>query len=360
MRDLHCHVLDRLALHRDFEREATICVFDASHQNINMSGAEAAGLAVGVIALASLFTTCAELLEYFELGKNHRYDYDLACTKVNLLHKRLSIWGRSTHIQDPDNGHPVLQHSVERDTISKSLHALKAILADTDGLRRKYALNPVTRATLDTSHQDQSRRFLHWSLQVRRRTAWSIRDKAKFDRFIEDISFFIENLERVTDKSSEMAPQNTSRQLDPNKTSDSLTLPKSGPPSQQSLIPRRAPNGTVAVSGSQDHSLTGSTLPATGASAGHTMPNAWAERVHSTSGVYTDSNNLKQQSTDSQWSFQGALFGPEGGVHVVRDSVQINERGAGGFQGAASQESALRLQQQANDAYYANNPGNRK
>ena len=35
-----------------------------------MSGAEAAGLAVGVIALASLFNTCVELLEYFELGKN--------------------------------------------------------------------------------------------------------------------------------------------------------------------------------------------------------------------------------------------------------------------------------------------------
>jgi hypothetical protein len=319
-----------------------------------MSGAEAAGLAVGVIALASLFTTCAELLEYFELGKNHRYDYDLACTKVNLLHKRLSIWGRSTHIQDPDNGHPVLQHSVERDTISKSLHALKAILADTDGLRRKYALNPVTRATLDTSHQDQSRRFLHWSLQVRRRTAWSIRDKAKFDRFIEDISFFIENLERVTDKSSEMAHQNTSRQLDLNERNDSQTLPgidNNGTPSQQSLIPRRATNATVAVSG---------TLPATGASAGHTMPDAWGERVHSTSGVYTDSSNLKQENIDSQWAFQGALVGPKGGVHVVRDSTQINKRGAGGFQGAGDQEAVLKMQQQAHESYYANNPGNRK
>lgn len=326
-----------------------------------MSGAEAAGLAVGVIALASLFNTCVELLEYFELGKNHRYDYNLACTKVNLLHKRLSIWGRSTHIRDPDNRHPVLQRSVERDTISKSLLALKAILADTDGLRRKYDLSPVTRATLN---KDQSRRFTHWSLQLRRRTTWSIRDKAKFDRFIEDISFFIENLESVTsrDISSEMAPHSIANQRDLNRPGYPQTTPDigdGGPHSQQSLIPRPQTGGTVAFRGQSPPNMT-STFPSNGAynTAGGSMPSASTGRAHNTGGVHTETDNMEQRNTDSLFGFQGAVYGPEGGVHIVRDSTQINKGGAGGFQGAASGGAALKLQQQANE-YYTKNAGPR-
>ena len=361
---LHCHVADRLTIHQHFQCKVPICVFDV-FQHLNMSGAEAAGLAVGVIALASLFNTCVELLEYFELGKNHRYDYNLACTKVNLLHKRLSIWGTSTHIRDPDNRHPVLQRSAERDTISKSLHALKAILADTDGLRRKYDLSPVTRATLNTPSKDQSRRFSHWSLQLRRRTTWSIRDKAKFDRFIEDISFFIENLESVTSRDSilsNMTPRPILNQRDVNRPGYPQSTPDIGdsePHSQQSLIPRPQPGGVVAGRSEGAPHMT-STFPPNGASntAGGTMTGASTGRSHSTGGVYTETDSNEQRNTNSLFSFQGAVYGREGGVHVVRNSSQVNNGGAGGFQGAGSLEAALQLQQQAND-YYMKNAGHR-
>jgi hypothetical protein len=80
--------------------------------------------------------------------------------------------------------------------------------------------------------------------------------------------------------------------------------------------------------------------------------------VHHTGGVYTETNNVEQRNSDSLWSFQGAVYGPEGGVHVVRDSTQVNKSGAGGFQGAGSLEAALKLQQQANE-YYLKNAGHR-
>lgn len=87
-----------------------------------MSGAEAAGLAVGVIALASVF---------------YLVDYDLACTKINILHQRLSDWGNKTHIREPGSEHPFLLEPSQRGVVANSLRTLRDILSDTEGLRQK-------------------------------------------------------------------------------------------------------------------------------------------------------------------------------------------------------------------------------
>jgi hypothetical protein len=163
-----------------------------------MTGAEAAGLAVGVIALASLFTTCVELLDYVELGKNYLEDYRLACTKTNILHARLSIWGGAAHILHPGHEHPLLRVPAKRDAVGASLQSLKDVLSNTEILRRKYDLG-TQELTLSTKDRARPQKFAIWSLNLRRRTTWSIRDKAKFDRFIEDVSFLMNNLEKVTE-----------------------------------------------------------------------------------------------------------------------------------------------------------------
>ena len=89
------------------------------------------------------------------------------------------------------------------------------------------------------------------------------------------------------------------------------------------------------------------------------MPDASTGRTYSSGGVYTESSNNEQRNDDSQWSFQGAIIGKEGGVHIIRNSIQANKGGAGGFQGAASLEAASKLQQEANDCY-SKNAGDRK
>jgi hypothetical protein len=321
--------------------------------------AEAAGLAIGVIALASLFNSCVELLEYFELGKNYLYDYDLACTKVNILHKRLSIWGGATHIQDPDHEHPALQRSVQRDIVSKSLHTLKDILSDTDGLRRKYDLSPVTRPSLGTPRRQQSHRIAHWTRHLRRRTTWSIRDKAKFDRFIEDISFLIENLEKVTNRSSSsdmVLPPTSSQQsqngpVNPRSTAIMQQVGGDGPFQQQFLLPREE-TGQIALRPNQPnlpHSSTSQPNYTTNAASGST-PDSSTGRAYSTGGTYTELSELEQINVDSQWSGQG-FVDPSKGVNILRKSKQHNQGGAGGFQGSMSAAAALQTQKQANEQY---------
>lgn len=63
--------------------------------------AEAAGLALGGIALVSMVSTCLEILEYVESAKNLARDFKLAVTKVTLIKQRLNDWGAAMSVKLP-------------------------------------------------------------------------------------------------------------------------------------------------------------------------------------------------------------------------------------------------------------------
>ena len=151
-----------------------------------MPAAEIAGLAIGTIALATLFSTCIELFDLFEVGKNCIYDYDLACLKISLLRERLRAWGSTLHVREPGAEDTALRHQwpTKREIVAASLIGLRRILSDSEVLTQKYDMSVS-------------------SIGFRRRTVWSIRDKAKFERLIQDISFLVDGLEKITaDRSS--------------------------------------------------------------------------------------------------------------------------------------------------------------
>lgn len=89
--------------------------------------AEAAGLTLGAVALASMFSTCIDLFDRFESGRNHAKDFHLACTKVRLLKIRLLKWGHILDIEAPGSEHAALKPcwSEERDVISRSLFGIE-------------------------------------------------------------------------------------------------------------------------------------------------------------------------------------------------------------------------------------------
>ncbi|KAL9109221.1 MAG: hypothetical protein Q9227_006146 [Pyrenula ochraceoflavens] len=175
--------------------------------------ADVAGLVIGAIALASLFSTCLELLDVFELGRNYGYDYQLACTKLALLKSRLSCWGRALNVQAPGYESPALRDRwpAERDTIGRSLFGIQTLLSDSSVLIDKYKLTPKRSRTLKPfkAHAKEITYQVADSDSVpptstralfRKRTLWAIRDKSKFESLIQDLSFLIENLEKVTDR----------------------------------------------------------------------------------------------------------------------------------------------------------------
>lgn len=177
------------------------------------------GLALGTVALASLFTACTELIDLFELSRSYEYDYDLACLKLSLLKARLDTSGKCLSIDEP--GHePSLQLQQnwpkEQDIIVRSLLGIKSIFGNAEVLKYKYRLLPrqpnslssmlAIRAKSSTiadhrppssSRSPNSSR--HRSL-FRRSTTWAIRDRQKFDALLSDLEFFISNLEHVVSR----------------------------------------------------------------------------------------------------------------------------------------------------------------
>ena len=178
--------------------------------------AEAAvGLAFGTIALASLFSTCIDLLEFFELKKGYEDDYDLNCLKLSLLKSRLDSWGRDLRIIEVGHEASPLRDrwAQEQETVMRSLLGIKNLLGNADLLRDKYELLPnrppafMSLLTVRTKPRPSSdpktetpasrklgprqRSFLRLS------TTWAIRDKQKFDGLLSDLEFFISNLEHV-------------------------------------------------------------------------------------------------------------------------------------------------------------------
>jgi hypothetical protein len=174
--------------------------------------AEASGLVLGAIALASLFQTCVELFNCFELGRNQAYDYQLACTKLCLLRARLSACGVTLKLGNPGHEHPSLrQHwTEEQDVVARSLFGIKEIFENASLLAEKYKLTPrrsrAFRSILshrskvletDAGGPESVEVVTTSSASLRKRSVWAIHGKQKFDDFIQNLSFLIENLEKV-------------------------------------------------------------------------------------------------------------------------------------------------------------------
>ncbi|ETN39748.1 uncharacterized protein HMPREF1541_05974 [Cyphellophora europaea CBS 101466] len=172
--------------------------------------AEVTGLVVGTIGLAALFQTCVELFDCFELGRNYASDYQLACTKLDLLQARLSHWGGVLSVDLPGCEHPALRQNWpdEQHVIARSLNGIKDIFRNATILAEKYksSARRVKIPSIRSLQKQESAaaigepaqliRLSRWSL-IGKRTLWAIHDKSKFDGFIDDLRFLIENLEKV-------------------------------------------------------------------------------------------------------------------------------------------------------------------
>ena len=277
--------------------------------------AEVTGLVFGAVSLATLFSTCAQLFDCFELGRSYRYDYELACTKLDLLKTRLSNCGHELNIQR--GAYESVAHSKrwtaeEEDIVGRSLAGIEHILGNTSLLEEKYRLVPSSKRSLGihslnsrtegASYQQNissTSKFTSSRLSLlRRRTIWAIHDKAKFDDLIDDLSFMMSNLEKVTVMSYR----------------DRL----SGSPLKAQQSSQKQPQQAT-------YPQTGTTVKG------------------------------KQTNEPHAVGFQGSLAPDNRPVSV--EGAQQNNGGAVGIQGGATTEGLLALQGKAQAAYEAQKKG---
>jgi Prion-inhibition and propagation len=180
---------------------------------------EPVGLTFGVVALASLFSTCVDCFGYFKAAQSFEDDFEILLVKLDLEKERLLIWGNHAGILKVDNeGRAVeLNESTKDRLVGRCLERIKALLSDTDKFQDAYGLRALPDAGVKllkgtnfvsansmSVFKSSYRRF--WtrpfaSSQVRpttvMRTKWAIHDKVKFEGMINHLKDLIDGLNQV-------------------------------------------------------------------------------------------------------------------------------------------------------------------
>ncbi|KAL9110896.1 MAG: hypothetical protein Q9227_004696 [Pyrenula ochraceoflavens] len=179
---------------------------------------EAAGLAIGAIGLASLFSLCVQCFDYIENGRNLSPEYELMIVKLSIEKRRLMIWGEAVGILTPDEDRdPVLDEPDTHKLVEQILLNVSKLFQDAEALKGKYGLEESQCATSDgvfmiegssvcTTNfeasaftQFQRRLSTHRKKKgILSKSRWAIRDSAKFVKLIGNLKDLIDGLGAIT------------------------------------------------------------------------------------------------------------------------------------------------------------------
>lgn len=179
---------------------------------------EPAGLAVGVVGLAGLFSTCLQCFEYIEYGKHFGSDYQIAAIKLDVCRLRLSRWATSIGLNDDPERQFALEKRLslhEVDIAKELLGNIVDIFDDVERTSKRYEktqrkLNAIAKHSEDAGlglvegssedASDLSARLtkIHLGVRdkiqsrqkftrVRDKARWALYEKKRFDDLIRDV-----------------------------------------------------------------------------------------------------------------------------------------------------------------------------
>ncbi|KAI0907664.1 prion-inhibition and propagation-domain-containing protein [Ustulina deusta] len=171
---------------------------------------EVFGTVAGALSVAALFNNCVHCFEYIQLGRHFGRDYERCQLKLDIAKTRLSRWGQAVAI----NEDPRFATGEPRDT---SFQQVQAILEEIEQLfetlqkaSKRYAIGAKQEDLELLRIQDMQpvARKLHSRLntvvsQRQKRTsflkkaAWALYDGKNFDKLVEQITGFVNDLEML-------------------------------------------------------------------------------------------------------------------------------------------------------------------
>jgi hypothetical protein len=199
--------------------------------------AEAAGLVIGAVSLAGLFTTCIDCMEYVSLGVNYAEDHEIALVKLLLLKARLIAWGEYVRAAHPGEELEALRRNWAResDVVGKSLVGIKRLFEKSDALQSAYGLErvderggavavAVASAAQASPGLVEIERAFESSVVARKaqtsfwkKATWAVHNKHKFDDLLSNLTFYIDNLEKLSDRLHflDMQMQTLAKKMEP-------------------------------------------------------------------------------------------------------------------------------------------------
>ena len=171
---------------------------------------EGVSLAVGVIGLAGIFSTCLRCFEYFETAKSFQQNYDDQLLLLDCQKERLMTWGELVGMleageegRDPDS------------VVGRCLLRIISLLSDAEQLQGKCGVLPLPTSEnsgklitgLGSERVKKLRNALaRLSLSDRLpnrpgpllRGKWAIHDKAKFETLVSTVEKLVTELHRLS------------------------------------------------------------------------------------------------------------------------------------------------------------------
>ena len=177
---------------------------------------ETAGIVVGAVSLASLFSTCVECFNFVSAARTHGRDFEILLTKLDVEKTRFLQWGQGVGLFNLDTPiqHRSLTKQPQQQTITGVLNCIKLLLIDAEKLRKKYGIDKTCQRDSDTSlaaveiisssrlqlfKERYSQFCKRIALQQREtstlaKTKWAIRDRDGATALVKDIRDLVNNL----------------------------------------------------------------------------------------------------------------------------------------------------------------------
>lgn len=175
---------------------------------------EPVGLGIGIAGLAGAFTACIDCFEYIQLGRQFGQDFGKCLLKLDTAKLRMSRWGVVIGLGPELHLTPQLSVSEEEMMLAKSL--LEQILEsfeDAERISERFKKHTSMRNINSqellicnaASDIDSDYQSLHLTMRelahkrqkgtsIRKKTAWVLYEKKRFEGMIEDVTGFISRL----------------------------------------------------------------------------------------------------------------------------------------------------------------------
>jgi len=169
--------------------------------------AEAVGLTMGSVALASLFTTCVDCFEYVQLGRQFGKSYQRSLLKLDIVKLRLSRWADAVN-ESQQHCNVAIGSANEAQKVQEILGEIIELFANAEKVSAKYKMRAKpgdlvaynVNADLEPDLRSMHNKMRELAIKRQKRSsfaqkaAWALYEEKHFNRLIEDVTTLVDGL----------------------------------------------------------------------------------------------------------------------------------------------------------------------
>jgi hypothetical protein len=164
----------------------------------------------GALSVAALFNNCVDCFEYVQLARHFGRDYERCQLKVDIVRTRLSRWGMAVAVNEDSRFTTASPVDASTRQIQSILEEIELLFQAVHKTSKRYELSASQDDLVLFNDGDMQPVFrrLHQHLggvarqrqkhtNLAKQAAWALYDGKNFDRLIEQITGFVDDLERI-------------------------------------------------------------------------------------------------------------------------------------------------------------------